>query len=221
MPGGRRSNPFATALGFIGGSKRTARAVQADLELYDAKRGIDHNYNSKYYSHKTNEDVRGAKEKDIASLDTFDDFVGRAGKHGIKATDLSDFGTPTGLRFGLQRRGNAPFAQNYAANHARGANGTATPPAAAPAAAPAAKAPAKKAATKKASSAPYAGAAAPAAKKTAAKRPVAEPAPKKATAPASKKTSTAAAKTAAASKAPAVKTAAAPKTSKAPKGGVK
>ena len=205
MPGGRRSNPFATALGFIGGSRRTARAVQADLELYDAKRGIDHNYNSQYYSHKTNEDVRGAKEKDVASLDTFDDFVSRAGQHGIKATDLSDFGTPTGLRFGLQRRGNAPFAQNYANNQARGAQGTATPPAGGATAGAKPKAP-KAPAAKKAS--------APAAKKTAV-------ATKKASAPAAKKTSAPAAKTAAAPKAPAAKTAAAPKTTKAPKGGVK
>lgn len=102
---GNRSNPFAALFGAFSASGRAQRETETELSMYDTKRAIDNRYNSKYYTHKTNEDIRGSRETDKDSVENWDNFMTTAGKHGIRMEDLTETHLPSGMRVGLQRRG--------------------------------------------------------------------------------------------------------------------
>lgn len=103
---GRRANPFAGLLNMFGTQARVARETQADLALYDAKRGIDHDYQTKYYTHKVNEDTRGMGERDAGAIGAWDKALEMGKKHNYTPQDFAGMRLPSGFAVDLQRRGN-------------------------------------------------------------------------------------------------------------------
>lgn len=183
MPGGggRRSNPFANILGMVLGSGGIARRTKAELDLYDAQRGIDSHYYKENVTHKADEGIRSHREKGKENLRNFDKLERRAVKQNRRLSGFN-LGSDGQMAMSYQSEFD-PHSRNAGTPASKAARPTAAPgtnpapaastPAAAPAAAPA---PAKPRAPRK-TAAPAAAPAAPAAK-----------APKKSVAPAAKTT---------------------------------